>query len=94
VIAKILTHLGLWRTQAYSQPRGYPLQPSSILLRDAEHSRRAGCLPAAPIVAASPRSRGVRGARRGFLLDTRPRPAVSTRSVGHRQRDMAGEAPG
>ena len=105
VLEKIPTHLGLWPTQAESPPRGYPFPssgqraiaassrpPLSILLWDPEHSRRDGCLPAAPFAAASPRSHGVRGTRRGFLLDTRPRPAVPTRSVGQRQADLAGEA--
>ena len=36
---------------------------------------------------------GLHAASSPFLLDTRPRPAVSTRSVGQRQRDLAGEAP-
>jgi len=36
---------------------------------------------------------GIHAASSSFLLDTRPRPTVSTRSVGQRQRDLAGEAP-
>jgi len=107
VIAKTLTHLGLWAIQAHSPPRGYPWPssgqrliaassrpPAFLLRREVEPSRRDGCLPAAPCAAASPRSRGARGARRGLLLDMRPRSAISTRPVDQRRRDRPGKAPG